>query len=887
MKLAPKLAQRLRPASRLSVAFLVLNLDGMGGTSRSVITQANALARRGTLEVRLVSVTRTAETPHYRIDPAVAVTYLCDVRDEDPRHRRASALVPRRWDGQFSALTDEAMTRALPELDVDVLVTVTPGLLAAAVQLVRRSVAVLHQEHRSSADRAGGMEPLLAFAPRAAAVALLTESTASWLAAELGPLAPELVVMPNPLPLVEQPRSPLDTRTIVAAGRIVAEKQFIHLVRAFEQVAEELPGWRLRILGEGPLRAELLAHVAKAGLAERVELPGAVTDMAVQWAQASVCALTSRTEGFPLVAQEAMSAGVPVVSYDCPSGPRELVEHEVSGLLVGAGAKAGLAAALHRVCADDALRARLGQGALEASRAYHADPIASRWEQILARVAGRGTGTAARSAPAVQPFTSQQGPADAPLVTPRQARAETLRIATTAAGRVAEDWFVIPGHDAPAPTLVVPAERRWAFLDALTDAPAHLSLLDPGDRGWPERRGAVGDLAAALRRGAPNRVVLEPWPRSGGRRSHLAEDAGVEVEFWDRLPGGDLVAPRPNRWTPRVPAGAATAQVQVDGVTVPTYPLMALPTAYEVSFPVDVVYTWVDGDDPAWQAAREARAGAQTRREAAGAARFRSRDELRHSMRSIDLYAPWVRTIHLVTAGQRPDWLLDHPRVRVVDHREILPAEALPTFNSQAIETALHRVPDLAEHFVYVNDDVFWGRPTRPELFFSPGGDTAVFLGEGTIGLPGTADKPFLHAAANNRRLLEEAFGATITQVLVHSPHPHRVSVLREVEERFGDAVAATARAPFRSEGDVSMLSSLAQHYGLLTGTAYAGRAEHAFVDLSGARVERQLRQLRARDRDFFCLGDHHDFAVDAAEVDAMLAEFLADYFAVPAPWER
>ena len=94
--------------------------------------------------------------------------------------------------------------------------------------------------------------------------------------AELGATAPELVVMPNPLPIAPQPRSPLDSRTIVSAGRIVAEKQFIHLLRAFEQVADDAPGWRLRILGDGPLREELLAHAAKAGLADRVELPGAV-----------------------------------------------------------------------------------------------------------------------------------------------------------------------------------------------------------------------------------------------------------------------------------------------------------------------------------------------------------------------------------------------------------------------------------------------------------------------------------------------------------------------------------------------------------------------------------------------------------------------------------
>ncbi len=872
------------------MAFLVFNLDGMGGTSRSAITQANALARRGNVDVRLISVTRSADTPHYAIDAAVGVDHLADARADDPRAKRPSRLVPKRWDSQFSELTDDGMA-ALAELDVDLVITVTPALMAAAVQLLPSGTKVLHQEHRSSADRVGGMEPLLAFAPRVEAVALLTRSTAAWLGAELGAAAPELVVMPNPLPVAEQPRSPLTSKTIVTAGRIVAEKQFIHLVRAFEQVADDLPDWRLRILGEGPLRHELIAHAAKVGLADRIELPGAVDDMAPEWADAAICALSSKTEGFPLVAQEAMSAGVPVVTYDCPSGPRELVEHGVSGLLVGAGAKAGLAAALHEVAGDPALLARLGEGAFEASKRYDADTIAAEWETLFARISMDDPGAATAGRPPRTsmdiPFTRDGMPVKVPAVTPVEARGEALRLAIAAADQAGPGWFVIPTHDRPAPTVVVPAPHRAAVLAALAQVPDHFSLLDPGDRGWPVRRLPARDLVAVLHNAAPNRIVLEPWPRSEGRRSFLGEDAGVEIEFWDRLPDGTLVAPRPNRWTQSVPPGTPTTEVTVAGVDVPSLALMAAPTPFDVAFPIDVVYTWVDGADPEWNAAREEREGADARKEAAGHARFRSRDELRYSLRSLHLFAPWVRRIFLVTAGQRPSWLADDPRITLVDHRDILPADALPTFNSQAIETSLHKIPGLAEHFVYVNDDVFLGRATRPELFFSPGGASAAFVGDATIGLPGTADKPFLHAAANNRALLEDAFGVEITQVMAHSPHPQRVSVLSEIEARFPDALDRTARAPFRSPTDVSLLSNLAQHYGLVTGTAFAATAQHAFVDLSNARVERQLKQLRARDHDFFCVGDHHEFAHEPEAVDTMLAAFLEDYFPLAAPWEH
>jgi hypothetical protein len=437
-------------------------------------------------------------------------------------------------------------------------------------------------------------------------------------------------------------------------------------------------------------------------------------------------------------------------------------------------------------------------------------------------------------------------------------------------------------------------DARDEFLARLAEAdlPAYLSLRDPGNNGWPERRGAVAGLATDLRRGRRARLFLEPWPDDGENASVLGRGCDVSVQFWETSVQGELVSPGPNRYARRVPRGTPTVDAEVEGVVVRTLPLMTQPTVNECSFPVDVVYTWVDGGDAAWNDARERRlaevTGTALTRESSGRARFMSRDELRYSMRSVHLFAPWVRHIHLVTAGQVPDWLdTSHPQITVVDHRDILPADALPTFNSHAIETGLHRVPDLTEHWVYLNDDVFLGRPVRPEIFFSPAGLFAAFMSPTTVGLddhPGAP--PFLKAAWNNRRLLQEAFGVTTTNNLAHTPHPHRKSVLDEIERRFPEAVAATARAPFRSDTDLAMLSSLAQHYGLTTGTAYVGEADFEFVNLSNTDLGRQLKQLLRREQDFFCLGDHHDYAIPAARLDELLAGFFSTYFPVAAPWE-
>lgn len=896
----------------MRIAWLVFNLDGMGGTSRSAITQANALAADH--DVRLVSVTRSADRPHYAIDERVRVTYLADVREEPGPavvaegvvtpaeagrlHGRASALVPPHWDRQFSALTDVALEAALPTLDADVVVTVTPALLACAVQLLPAATVVVHQEHRSSSDRTSGLEPLLAFAPQADVVALLTPTVADWLREQLGEVAPEIVVVPNPLPIGFTPRSRLDNPLIVAAGRLEPEKQFRRLVEAFGDIADEIPDWRLRILGTGFSRNELLRQVRKQGLWDRVELPGAVADMRGEWAKASISALTSRAEGFPLVVQEAMAAGVPVVSYDCASGPREIVRHDVNGLLVAPDSLAGLSGSLLRLATDADLRRRLGEGAVHTARQYAAPALAERWLGIFgdARARRAGRGRLLTRGTAKPPRTRTQVEHRTPDgLTPADARRTALTLAVDAARAASDEWFVVPPHATGSSTVVLPISARDGFLAALAeaDAPAYLSLRDPADHGWHERRGEVTALATDLRRGMTPALALEPWPLDGERASIVGQGCSVGVEFWDETADGHLVAHETNPFALEVPRGTATTEVEVEGVAVRTLPLMAEPTLLECRFPIDVVYTWVDGSDPAWDAARVARlegmTGTALTRASSGRARFISHDELRYSMRSLHLFAPWVRRIHLVTAGQVPDWLdTDHPMVNVVDHRDILPADALPTFNSHAIETALHRVPDLAEHFVYLNDDFLLGRPVRPEAFFSPAGLAATYLGRHVVGLDDQPDAPaYLRAAWNNRRLLQEAFGVTITHNLAHAPYPHRRSVLEELEQRFPDELAATARAPFRSDTDVSTLSSLAQHYGLATGRSYTASADLAYVDLAHPDADKQLRRLLHRDQDFICLAEHHVHGMRIDLLEETLTEWFETYYPGAAPWER
>jgi hypothetical protein len=155
------------------------------------------------------------------------------------------------------------------------------------------------------------------------------------------------------------------------------------------------------------------------------------------------------------------------------------------------------------------------------------------------------------------------------------------------------------------------------------------------------------------------------------------------------------------------------------------------------------------------------------------------------------------------------------------------------------------------------------------------------------VGLGDPAGQPaYITAALRNRWLLEEAFGVAVTHHLVHAPYPQRVSVLAEIADRFAAEIDATAHAPFRSETDVSMVSSLAPHYGLMTGSAYAASLDNAFVDLATTNVGLVLEQALKRRQDTICLGDHHDYAMEMARVDRLVAGFFERYLPIAAPWE-
>jgi stealth protein CR2/Stealth-like protein len=473
------------------------------------------------------------------------------------------------------------------------------------------------------------------------------------------------------------------------------------------------------------------------------------------------------------------------------------------------------------------------------------------------------------------------------------------------------DFFCVRGLSDRAASVAVRASERPRVVKALEQAcrttPGYVSVMVKDEQ--TPAGSAPGYEQNTWRRLGTAGVLRVTWfVTDPGKTMVLGHDYGCDVEFWsaeDDL----LVAPRRNRVTEAVPLTASTIEApgalfsrlyahgDARAGAYPTRPEFTVPLADDVTFPVDAVYTWVDGDDPAWRERRDgALSGigghANLNEQAANAARYLSRDELRYSLRSIEMYAPWIRDIYLVTDRQAPAWLdTDHPRIKVVDHRDIFTdPTALPTFNSHAIESQLHHIDGLAEHFLYLNDDVFLGRPVLPEVFFHANGLAKFFVSPAQLamGTPSLADPPVVSAGKNNRAIIEKLFGHVITQKIKHAPHPLRRSVLAEIEDTFPELHTGTARHRFRSPEDIAITSSLHHWYAYYSGRSVPDDIRYAYADLAARHTPRRLnRFLGERALDAFCLNDTESDESSTAAQMKLLDWFLRAYFPVAAPWEK
>ena len=470
--------------------------------------------------------------------------------------------------------------------------------------------------------------------------------------------------------------------------------------------------------------------------------------------------------------------------------------------------------------------------------------------------------------------------------TPDQARTADLLLTADALESAGLPVLLVR-HSPRVTALVVDAAHIGDAFDALGGIEEPLYL---------KRTGAAAVLLSDVAPPAPRprsmRVFRPRVTTSGDLR--YDHELGVRLEFW-RFDADTVEAPQENALLRRVTPASDVSFTTVDkhGRSWRTISGMFDTHPEEFVEDVDMVFSWVDGSSTEFQRQRAARMAEYVVGEGDdGPARYRHVDELRYALRSVHMFAPWVRRIFIATDSPAPAWLLDHPRVTIVRSEEFFAdTSVLPIHNSHAVEAQLHLIDGLSEHFLYSNDDMFFGRAVAPELFFSPAGISQFVECGVRIGAGESATHRSGHdnALRVNRELLHERFGRTITRDLEHCATPLRRSVVSELEQAFPEDFARTAASRFRSATDISVTNCLYHYYAQFTGRAIASntpRVRYVQTTLA-ASLAGMERLARRRDVDMFCLNDGGEAEMPEELRVRTITDILERMFPIPAPWER
>jgi glycosyltransferase involved in cell wall biosynthesis len=404
----PRGARRARRPE--GVTILLGSAWGMGGTIRATLNFAGYLAQRHPVEV--ISLVRKREEPFFPPPAGVVFSVLDDhtpggtpapLRPLRSMLRRRSSVLMTPHDRVYreaSLWSDVALVRKLRGR-TGFLIGTRPGLNLLAAELSPPGLVTIGQEqmHLRSHDIALRRAFKRSY-PRLDALVVLTELDRERYERHLQGRTRGFVI-PNTIRSDLAGAAPLEGTTVLAAGRLTRQKGFDMLVEAYAQIAASHPDWRLQISGGGPWRRRLERLVVRHGLEEAVRLPGPAEPLAAEMDRAAMFVLSSRFEGFPLVLLEAMAKGLPVVAFDCPTGPGEIIDDHRNGLLVPARDVDCLARGIAELMEDAALRRRLGTAAARTAAQYTVEAVGPLWERLLEQLGasrrdGPGVGRRAR-----------------------------------------------------------------------------------------------------------------------------------------------------------------------------------------------------------------------------------------------------------------------------------------------------------------------------------------------------------------------------------------------------------------------------------------------------------------------------------------------------------
>lgn len=368
------------------IVYCIPALYNSGGMERVLSVKANYLARRG-YEVHIITTDQMGRSIYFPLEESIR-THHIDLGYEESN--KAGLIAKVRAYLSLQPRHKRALRRLLEEIQPEVTISMfgheasfLPSIEAGGTKILEYHFSKLKRIQYGRTGIWGFLDRLRTkrdeqvVAKYRHFVVLTEEDRELW-----GNL-PNISVIPNPQPFESGLVSTLSSKTVLAAGRYSHQKNFAELIHIWASLANDFPDWRLAIYGDGEERSELEALVLRLGLEASVELCHPVKDMSMPYMSSSIFTLTSRYEGLPMVLIEAQTMGLPIVSYACKCGPRDIITEGVDGFLIEEGDRKEFARRLACLMSNAELRNSMGRAAVEASQRYRLESIMQEWEKLL------------------------------------------------------------------------------------------------------------------------------------------------------------------------------------------------------------------------------------------------------------------------------------------------------------------------------------------------------------------------------------------------------------------------------------------------------------------------------------------------------------------------
>ena len=366
----------MKSNNKPSICLLHHTLSALGGEERMHVLLANALKSRGYDVISVMTEQFSDERNVYELDKGIRQYSL-------QRNR-----VERKLNKWFKRLSVWRYRHILKKHNVKVVIDVgSPNSLITTKALVGLDIKVICWDHFNyEAFRKrwcnDDLKQLILCGKIHKLVVLTKSDVKSYAENEKEFPAGVVCQIYNPSPIQTENYMHHPSKKVLACGRLALQKGFDLLLDAWKEVEQQHSDWELEIIGDGCQRQELEQYIEDNRL-QHVTISHFTNNIKDKYAEAGIFVLSSRYEGFPLVLLEAESMSLPMVSFDCKTGPNEIIQHGYNGYLAEAENPHDLAEKLLAVMNDDDLREQMGRNAFEASRQFTTDRIIDQWEKLI------------------------------------------------------------------------------------------------------------------------------------------------------------------------------------------------------------------------------------------------------------------------------------------------------------------------------------------------------------------------------------------------------------------------------------------------------------------------------------------------------------------------